>query len=369
MDKRKKIQTLGTKSIIDNKFKGILFVAPRVGKCKIVIDALNTKSMVSRDISILVLAPKKEIFKGWETDIKKWNLHDGFEIEYVWSNSLKKIDKKYDLIIADEIHEYNLKVLELLALHKAKGSRILGLTGTLDSDSKYSIQEIVGISPIYTYTVDEAITDKIVADYRIYCVECDLDDKDKYVEAGSEEKPFMQTEAEAYKYWNNKYNTAVSNMRYSQMRFPMMRRKNIIYNSKTKINLTKKIVANIDRCLIFTGFQKIADSIGDASFHSKSSKDTLEQLKLGAINKCSVVSMVSMGVTIPNLKVTVFNQLKSGENTAVQQAMRAMNLDGNKIATIIIVYLKNTRDEIWMKSALKGFNSNKITFCKFKDLP
>ena len=149
----------------------------------------------------------------------------------------------------------------------------------------------------------------------------------------------------------------------------MMRRKNIIYNSRTKINITKRIVELHDRCLIFTGFQKIADSIGDASFHSKSSKDTLEKLKAGKINKVAVVSMVSMGVTIPNLKVAVFNQLKSGENTAVQQAMRAMNVDGNKMATIIIVYLKNTRDQVWMESALKGFNPKKVTFCKFKDLP
>ena len=317
----------------------------------------------------MVVAPRVDIFKDWKKEVIKWKLNSHITIEYVWSNSLKKNKNTYHLIVADEIHAYNVKVLGQLKLHQNKGSRILGLTGTLDSISEFHITNTLQIVPIYTYTIDQAIKDKIISDYKIYCVGCELDNVDKHIIAGTEEKPFMQTEAEAYKYWNNKYNTAVSNMRYSQMRFPMMRRKNIIYNSKTKINLTKKIVANIDRCLIFTGFQKIADSIGDASFHSKSSKDTLEQLKLGAINKCSVVSMVSMGVTIPNLKVTVFNQLKSGENTAVQQAMRAMNLDGNKIATIIIVYLKNTRDEIWMKSALKGFNSNKITFCKFKDLP
>jgi superfamily II DNA or RNA helicase len=370
MDKRTEIQTLATQHIIDNKFRGILQVAPRVGKCKIVIDALNTVSMASRNISILIIAPKKEIFKGWKTDIKKWDLKEkNFDIEYVWSNSLKKVDEKYDLIIADEIHEYNLKVLEELAKHKAKGSRILGLTGTLDNDSKYCIHEIVGITPIYVYTVDEAIEDKIVADYRIYCVECELDTENKYVDAGSEEKPFKQTEYDAYGYWDRKYNTAVSQMRYKQMRFPMMRRKSIIYESKTKVNITKKIIEKFDRCLIFTGYQKIADSLGDAAFHSKSDKDTLEKLKSGAINKVSVVSMVSMGVTIPNLKVTVFNQLKSGENTAVQQAMRAMNLDGDKIATIVIVYLKGTRDQVWMESALKGFNSNKITFCKYEDLP
>ena len=79
--------------------------------------------------------------------------------------------------------------------------------------------------------------------------------------------------------------------------------------------------------------------------------------------------MVSMGVTIPNLKVAVFNQLKSEENLAVQQAMRVMNMEGGKKATIYIVYLKNTQDEVWMLSALQGFEPSKIKKIDFKDLP
>jgi len=67
-----------------------------------------------------------------------------------------------------------------------------------------------------------------------------------------------------------------------------------------------------------------------------------------------------MGVTIPNLKTAIFNQIKSGENMAVQQAMRAMNMEGGKKATIYVVYLKETQDEVWVKSALKGFEKDKI---------
>jgi HSP90 family molecular chaperone len=78
--------------------------------------------------------------------------------------------------------------------------------------------------------------------------------------------------------------------------------------------------------------------------------------------------MVSMGITIPDLKVAVFNQLKSGENLAVQQAMRAMNMEGNKKATIYIVYLRNTQDEVWMRSALKGFEASKIKECTIQEL-
>lgn len=365
MEKRNEIQKIASDHIVENKFKGILFVAPRVGKCKIIIDALNCKT---KELSVLVVAPRKEIFKGWKIDIKKWKLRKDVHIDYVWSNSLKKIDKKYDLIIADEIHDYNMKVLHELLRHKKMGTRILGATGTLDPDTKFTIKQILDIDVFYSYSINEAIKDKIVSDYEIRCIECNLDEKDKYIVSGSEEFQFLQTEREAYSYWDRKYANALARQAYSQMRFPMMKRKEIIYNSRTKVNLTQLIIDKVDRCLIFTGYQKIADSLGEAAYHSKSDKTVLDKLINGDINKVAVVSMVSMGVTVANLKTVIFNQLKSGENTAIQQSMRAMNIENDKKAIIYVVYLKNTRDEEWMKSAIKGFDQNKIKYLKINEI-
>jgi superfamily II DNA or RNA helicase len=149
----------------------------------------------------------------------------------------------------------------------------------------------------------------------------------------------------------------------------MSKRLDVIYNSKTKLEATKKILSLQDRAISFSGRQEIADQLGDESFHSKADKTALDRFKAGKINKLSVVSMVSMGVTIPDLKIAVFNQLKSEENLAIQQAMRVMNMEGGKKATIYIVYLKGTQDEVWMLSALQGFDPNKIKKIDLKDLP
>ena len=46
-----------------------------------------------------------------------------------------------------------------------------------------------------------------------------------------------------------------------------------------------------------------------------------------------------------------------------------MNMEGGKKATIYIVYLKNTQDEVWMLSALQGFDQSKIKKIDYKDLP
>jgi superfamily II DNA or RNA helicase len=316
----------------------------------------------------LVVAPKTPIFDSWKEDIKKWKLQDIIHVDYVWSNSLKKVDDFYDLIVADEIHEYNQKVLQELSRRIQNGSRVLGLTGTLDSNSEDTIKFWTGISPIYTYTVEQAIKDKIVADYKIYCIGCELDSETPYVKIKLNQGTVLMTEFEAYTYWDRAYENAKARQRYKGLKFLMAQRKSILYNSKTKLKLARKIIRKLDRCIIFSGTQDIANRLGDAPYHSKSDKSSLIDFQEGRINKLSAVSMISMGITISNLKNAVFNQLKSGENLAVQQAMRAMNIDGDKEASIYITYIKDTRDEVWLQSALNGFEESKIKYCEFKDL-
>lgn len=359
MTKREKVQKEATLEAVKSKFNGILFVSPRVGKCKITIDALNT---VDKAIKVLIVAPQLSILEDWKVEIVKWSLVDNIDVEYVWSNSLKKMNAgAYHLIIADECHSYNLKVLAQLRLHQIKGSRILGLTGTLTQQDEFNLNNILTLAPFFTYTFEQAIKDKIIADYEIICVAVDLDNTEKYVLGGSEAAPFYQTERDAYNYWDTAYKTAVHKGRYKNLRFLMSKRTGIIYNSKAKLDTTKELVGSIKgRCLIFTGRQEIANQIGDGCFHSKANKSSLEDFKTGKINKLSVISMISMGITIPNLKIAVFNQLKSVESLCIQQTMRAMNLQGKSKAKIYIMYLKGTQDEVWMNSALQGFEKTKI---------
>lgn len=362
---REIIQTAATDAIVANKFKGIIEVAPRVGKSKIVIDALNT---VTADIKVLITAPRKEIFESWKKEFEIWGLNSNISIDFLWSNSLKKNKVTYNLIICDEVHAYNLNVLSLLTQEQAKGTRILSITGTLDGNTEYLLETMLKQSVLYRYTVAEAIEDQIVADYEIICVGCDLDFIDSYVLSGTAEKPFTQTELAAYTYWNDSYQKAKARQQWSSLRFLMSKRLDVIYNSRTKLKATQEILKLHDRVISFSGRQEIANQLGDESFHSKADKTALDRFKDGKINKLSVVSMVSMGVTISDLKVAVFNQLKSEENLAIQQAMRVMNMEGGKKATIYIVYLKGTQDEVWMLSALQGFEASKIKKIDYKDL-
>lgn len=359
MDKRAKIQNEGTKAIIDNNYRGIIDVSMRVGKTKLVIDALNH---ISKPKRVLIMAPQKTILKSWKEEVKKWNLEDHITVDYIWSNSIKKINKNYDLIIADECHCYNQSVLDYLRKHQIFGTRILGLTGTLDDVAAFNLENTLGLKTIYKYSFEQAIEDKIVADYHITCIGCYLDDTREIIQCGTKEKPFYQTETKAYKYWDNLYKDKVSKRNFSNLQFIGSKRLEIIYNSQTKLEKTLELVEEKERCLIFTGRQIIADKIGEASYHSKSNKNTLDKFKKEEINKMSAIGMVSLGVTFPNLKVAIFNQLKSVESLCIQQTFRVMSLEENKKAEIYITYLKGTQDEKWLKSAIGAFDKNKITF-------
>jgi superfamily II DNA or RNA helicase len=365
MNKREQIQTECTTTILDCKFNGVINVSPRLGKTKCVIDALN-KVPIKQNLvlNILIIAPKLPILDSWKQEVVLWGMRDNVNITYVWSNSLKKLKHtkhSYHLIIADECHDYNDKVIAELRHHQYfNGSKILCLTGTLDDNSKINLKKVLNLDVIYSYSFEQAIEDNIIADYEITCIGCELDNVEKVILAGSKDKPFYQTEQQAYTYWNNRYNEAVEKKNFASLQYLMSKRTNLIYNSLSKLKVTKKIVSEVDRCIIFTGRQEIADIIGDNSYHSKSTTNTLEQFINGDFNKLSVISKISMGITVPNLKTVIFNQLKSVETLAIQQAMRSMNIEKGKKAKIYVVYLKNTQDEVWMKKALNGFEQSKI---------
>lgn len=359
MEKRIKIQAEASLAIKQNKFNCMVNISPRVGKTKLMIDVLNT---VSKPIKVLILAPLIPIFESWQKEIIKWKLNPQITVSYCWSNSLKKDKTNYDLIIADEIHCYSKEVLIEIRKHQFYGCRVVGLTGTLNESTEDFIRGIIKIQKVFDYPFSQAILDGIVADYQIVCVSCELDNTNAYIKSGKPPTEFLQTELQAYKYWDKRFDDAKEKRLYKQMKNIVSKRANIIYNSQSKLLKTLELVESIDRTLIFTGRAEIADKIGQGSYHGKSNKTNLDKFSKGQLNKLSVISMISMGITIPDLKTLVFNQVKSVEALLVQQVMRALNMEDGKKGLIYIVYLKNTVDEVWMLNALEGFDKSKIKF-------
>ena len=365
MSVRNEIQLRATSSIIKYNYNGILLVAPRVGKSKIIIDAL----LESDFESITIIAPYNSILDSWRTEISKWGESLSDRIKLVNQRSLKP-EHKSDILICDECHR--LSENQVKNINSLNFPNILGATGTLSSSSRKTIKPLLK-KTIFKYSIREAIEDRIIANYNITVVTLPLNNKDKYVESGTKKKRFFTTEEGQYSYLTKQFNKfrilAHKNPKLENIKYAYAgKRSRFIYSSKSKLELANKVIESVPgKKLIFSVLTDIADKLSNKSYHSKiHSKErelNLQEFKEGKFNKLSVCGMLSMGFTDKNLKIGIFHQLQSSEEEAQQKIMRMCNYVAEGVdAEIYILAYENTVDIDWVHKALEPFDKSKIKY-------
>ncbi len=359
MNKREEVQKLATEAIISNNYTGIYFLAPRTGKSKIVLDSF--KNLTKR---ILITAPYDTIIDSWNSEIVKWN-YQYLDIKIINQRSLDKVKPTdYDLICCDEVHSLSTKQQEHL---KLLGIPYFGITGSLSDSTLKELKKNLGLIVKFNYTLEQAIADKIISDYRINIITCNLDDTDKYIVGGTKKSPFMTTELKHYQYLTKQFERfrilAWNDPKYNNIKMNYARlRSQLLYTCKTKLDIAKKLIDKRERVLVFTTLTDVANKLCEYSYHSKSVGNELKLFSNKEINKVAVVSMVSMGVTLQDLKNAICHQLQSSEELAIQKLLRTMNFDFGKDAEIDIILVNNSVDEQWCKKAMLGFDESKINY-------
>jgi superfamily II DNA or RNA helicase len=357
---REKIQKEALDRIINHKFKGILMVAPRVGKTKILIDAVN-----QFEGTVTVISKYNTILEGWQGELEKWNCNK--DITFVNQMSLTK-EHKSDLLICDECH--TLSDAQIENIQSIGFKNVLGATGTISKETFFKIRPIFK-RVIYEYPIEQAIKDKIISNYKITVITLPLDSKDKYVPSGTIAKPFLSTEAQAYSYFTSQFNRfkilSHKDKKFENTKFLYAgKRSRFIYGAKSKLDLVKRFLSKVkDKTLIFTVLTDIANELAPHSYHSKTrtDEDNLQAFINDEFDRLAVCNMVSMGITIPNLKVGIFHQLQSAPEAAQQKIMRMCNyVAPNVVADIYIFAYEGTVDIDWVNKALEPFDQKKIKY-------
>jgi len=266
--------------------EGILDMAPRTGKTKIAIEAIRHFPG-----KVLVTYPYNVIGEVWREELQKWN-----GPSLTLANQRNIPDEEFDLIICDEIHS-----LSEAQINRLKGSKILGLTGSLSEETAKILKQKLGLDVKYTYTIDQAIIDGIISNYQITVFFLPLDTKEKYVEAGTKKKPFLTTERVNYEYLTKQFNR----FKYLSWQDPTLanvkmsfagKRARGIYSYKSKLEAVKSFLRTLDeRYMIFTVLNNIANELSEHRYHSKSEGDELDKFINGEFPSISVCNMVSMG--------------------------------------------------------------------------
>ncbi len=356
--KRDLIQESISDRFIDSGFKGIILAAPRVGKIKITLNCLNTRD------NVIIAYPETNIKKSWVDDIKKWKFK-GKKIKYTTYMSFKKLKTSCNVLVLDEIHLISeaqmLAIASYIKTHNIQ--KIIGLTGTLSLDTKFKLKQVLGLDVLVEYPIEQAINDGVITDYRITVRFTNLSTA-KDIKVKWKGGEFLTSEKDSFNYITSKIERETSDIKKKMLRLTRM---GLIKKSKSKIELTKQILAELHdkRVLVFTGLIEVADALGIDSYHSKSKVDVSQDFISGKSSKLAVVRQLNTGVTFKALDTTVINFFDSNAENLAQRISRITCMEYNnpdKIANVIIVCSTEEQEKIWLNKALSFFEPSKIKY-------
>jgi superfamily II DNA or RNA helicase len=339
---------------------GILNLCPRFGKIYTSINILEQL----KPSTILIAYPDNKIKDSWQSDFEDRG-YDDSHVTYTTHLSLKKYaDKKFDLVIIDEIHLLSEAQIEVCKDLFDVNGQILGLTGTLSSWTERTLEEELDLHVIATYPIEKAIEEGVIVDYEIHVIRVPLDNtvmQDYKGKQKTEKKQF-----DALTWVINKLQNSGSDTMF--MRLARMR---LIQSSVAKSIATKKLLAahKDERVLVFCGVTKIADNLGIPSYHSKSSeKQLFEDFAEGKGNHLAVVKIGNTGVTYKPLDKVIINYFDSNAENLAQKINRCMAMEYNtpdKKAHIYIVSTTEPTELKWLSKALEFFDTNKIKYVQW----
>jgi superfamily II DNA or RNA helicase len=336
---------------------GILLLAPRFGKIRTSIKILEKL----KPESILIAYPDNKIKESWQTDFEDLGYDDSI-VTYTTHLSLKKYaEQSFDIVIIDEIHLLSEAQIEVCKDLFDVNGQILGLTGTLASDTERTLEEELDLHVIAHYPIEKAIEEGVIVDYEIHVIRVPLDNI-----VYNDYKGKLKTEKKHYDgiSWviNKLQNSGGDTM------FLRLARMRLIQSSLAKTNATKRLLAahKHERVLVFCGTTAVADNLGIPSYHNKSKeKEIFEDFAEGKGNHLAVVKIGNTGVTYKPLDKVIINYFDSNAENLAQKINRCMAMEYNtpdKKAHIYIVSSDELVELKWLQKALEFFDKNKIKY-------
>jgi superfamily II DNA or RNA helicase len=338
---------------------GILNLCPRFGKIRTSINILEHFKPKLKNV--LIAYPDNKIKESWQADFADRGYNDG-NVTYTTHLSLKKYaNKKFDLVIIDEIHLLSEAQIEVCKDLFDINDKILGLTGTLSSWTERTLEEELDLHVLAHYPIEKAINEGVIVDYEIHVIRVPLDNttlQDYKGKQKTEKKQF-----DALTWVVNKLQNSGSDTMF--MRLARMR---VIQSSLAKRNATKALLAKHkdERVLVFCGTTKVADDLGIPSYHNKSKeKEIFEDFAEGKGNHLAVVKIGNTGVTYKPLNKVIINYFDSNAENLAQKINRCMAMEYNtpdKKAHIYIVSSSEPVELKWLQKALEFFDKDKIKY-------
>ena len=359
---RQRVAQLAREAFVKADYKGILDICMRVGKTKIAIDIIT--SLIDKNLyKVLILYPDNKIGESWRQQIKTWSSWDKDNkvhiTMYNYSSIEKAIDLDWDFVVFDEIHATSDRQRIHMDTIISKTSKVIGLSGTVSEGTK---EDLAGLDMhvIYRYSMDEAISDGIVAPYEIKVHVVALDDVIKTKNKSGKYK----TEKQQYDAYTFVINKLLEERK--DVKFLFLNRNRLLQNSIAKFKKTKELLDELhgERVLVFAGLKAIAEKLGIAYHHSTSNNpEVFQKFVDGFINKIAVVNIGKAGITFSDLQYMIINSFTGNEETTEQIISRALNKEyDGKIGVIHIICSSEEAELRKLSKTLARLNSENIEY-------
>lgn len=284
--------------------------------------------------------------------------------------SLKKLEEPYDLIIIDECHKEPDRIYKFLKIQAELNpmAELLCLTGT--PKRSYKENDLYEFAPIsYRKTIDDSIKEGLLNNYEITVLLCPLNSVNRDFSSLSKTKQFLTTEKEAYSFWINRYNQSSARgfsfeLQMLKMIFRLIKSKDRFINkliNKYKNEKTLIFLPSIDKTMEFdipTYHSKLSKQEKSANLHSFIESDIL--------HLTNVEGLVE-SINVPGLKNLIITRIDASDTKFLQLLGRALRLNPQEVANVIILVAENTIEVKWLRTALKAFDITKIKAAKVED--
>jgi superfamily II DNA or RNA helicase len=361
-------------------FRGSIIAGTGFGKSRCALLACDYILNRMDSPKIILLVPTLQLQDQFVDEFHKWNLEhclDHVEI-MCYQSAYKLKNEKYDLVICDEIHLGLSEEYRKFFINNTT-DKILCMTATLPEEEEYRIILDKLAPTVYTITLDQCVALGIVSPYEIYCMPIILTDQEredyktinnnfvrcKY--ALGQYDAFNQAKAIIGNKNSDPEDRAVAAQFYKAIR----ERKAIVDFAHNKIAKFQHLIqTNPDKkVLVFSGANNFTDQLCESvkplavSYHSgktkKQRESSLNSFRDDKINILCSTKALNQGLDIPNANLGIICGITSKSLSMIQRVGRLIRFEEGKIGKVIILYVKDSQEEKWLKNSVKTLNNIK----------
>ena len=357
-------------------FRGSIIAGTGFGKSR--CGVLAVSHTLKNGINALILVPTVQLQKQFKEEFIKWGYESILDdIDIMCYQSAYKLKlKHYSIVICDEIH-LGLSPKYRKFFENNSWDRLLCMTATTPEEIEYK-DYLYKIAPLaYRLSLDDCVKLELVSPYKVICQPIKLTEEEEkeYKKANNTfvYAKYNLGQFSAFdqaKYILSNKDATPQEKQYATMFYRAIRqRKAVVDHAIGKIEELQKLVINNvgEKMLVFGGSNTFTDQLAEATcclsttYHSgktkKQKEKALEDFRSGEKPVLCSTKALNQGFDVKDATMAVICGLTSKGLTMIQRIGRIIRYQEDKIGKIIILYVKDSQEEKWLKNSVKTLNN------------